>query len=227
MSNKSILVNAALILMVANAADAAPANEVRLGFYAVQYDSRASNLTGAYVPDGVNVDVKDVNTLYLAYARTLSPHWVAELAFGVPPKTETVGKGPATLGSVPYDGQVVSTARWFAPTLLVNYVFGAEHRKLRPYIGLGVNYTHFYDRKSTEAGNAANGGPTAIALTDSKGVSYTAGVSYKLADRWHLYASYSKTKVASDYAGNTAGAIRRTHIDFRPSAFVLSTGYSF
>lgn len=226
MNNKLLLLSFALLLTT-TAIQAAPVNEFRAGLYAVQYDAKASNLSGAYVPDGVNLDVKNVNTLYLAYARTLSTHWVAELALGVPPKTDTVGKGPVTLGSVPYEGQVVSTARWLAPTLLVNYVFGEEHWKLRPYLGLGINYTHFYDRKSTDAGNAASGGPTAIGLTDSKGLSYTAGVSYTLAEHWHLYASYSKTKVSSNYTGNTAGTVRRTHIDFRPSALVLSAGYAF
>ena len=47
------------------------------------------------------------------------PHWVAQLAAGIPPKTETVGKGPPTVGSVPFDGVVVSTAKWFSPSLLV------------------------------------------------------------------------------------------------------------
>jgi outer membrane protein len=128
---------------------------------------------------------------------------------------------------VPYDGQVVSTAKWLAPTLILNYVFGPQTWTVRPYIGVGVNYTHFYDLQSTDAGNAASGGPTAISLSNSTGPEGTVGVVWKVADRWHLYGSYSKTKISSSYVGNTAGAIRRTHIDFNPSAFVLSAGFSF
>ena len=39
-----------------------------------------------------------------------------ELAFGVPPETKTVGKGPATLGSVPYAGATIATSKWAAPS---------------------------------------------------------------------------------------------------------------
>jgi outer membrane protein len=98
---------------------------------------------------------------------------------------------------------------------------------VRPYVGLGINYTHFYDLQSTPAGDAANGGPTAISLSSSTGPEGTVGVAWKVADRWHVYASYSRTKISSDFTGNTAGTIRRTHIDFNPSAFVVSGGYSF
>jgi len=208
-------------------ADTAHKTEVRLGLYIVQYDAKANDITGPFAPSGLNLNVKDVNTGYFAVARTLSPHFVLELAAGVPPKTETVGKGPATVGSVPYNGQVLSTAKWFAPTLLVNYVFRDESAALRPYVGVGVNWTHFYDRQSTAAGDAVTGGPTQISLTNSLGPSATVGLSYHLQDRWSLYASYSITKVRSDYVGNTAGQLRKTHIDFNPAAWVFSVGYSF
>ena len=87
-------------------------NEIRVGMYFVTYQVKADDLTGPFVPAGVNIDVNNVSTPYI---RRLAPHWVAQIAAGIPPKTETVGKGPATVGSVPFDGQVVSTARWFSP----------------------------------------------------------------------------------------------------------------
>ena len=202
-------------------------NEIRVGMYFLQYDVHADDLTGPYVPPGVNVDVKSVSTPYVAYIRRLAPHWVLELAAGVPPKTETVGKGPAMLGSVPFDGQVVSSAKWFSPSLIVNYVFREETETWRPYLGVGINYTKFYDLQSTAAGNAANGGPTAISLTSSVGPVVTAGVRWHFNDHWNAYASYDYAMVNSDYAGNTAGVIRRTSIRFNPSTLVLSLGYAF
>jgi outer membrane protein len=202
-------------------------NEIRVGAYFVMYDAKASDLSGPYVPPGVNVDVKNVTTPYFAYLRRLSPHLVAQLAAGVPPKTETVGKGPATVGSVPFNGQIVSTAKWLSPSFLINYVFRDESATLRPYLGVGVNYTRFYDLRSTPAGDAANGGPTAIKLTRSIGPVATAGLRWHIKDRWSAYASYDVARVNSDYTGNTAGVIRRTHIKFNPSTLVLSVGYAF
>jgi outer membrane protein len=202
-------------------------NSVRAGLYAVFYHVKADDLSGPYVPPGANIDAKDVQTLYLAYVRRLSSHFGVELTLGYPPLQKTVGKGPATLGSVPYDGQVIATARWLAPTLLLEYAFLSENSKVRPYIGVGVNYTTFYDRDSTAAGNAASGGPTRLSLTSSVGPAATVGLEYHIQDHWHMYASYSISQVKSDLTADTAGVIRTTHIDFGPQALVLSVGYSF
>jgi len=211
----------------AAAADSTYGNEIRAGIYIVRYDAHADDITGPFVPKGVNLNVNNVNTAYVAYVRRLSPNFVLELAAGVPPKTETVGKGPATLGSVPFNGEVISTAKWFAPTLLLNYVFFDEGATWRPYFGVGANYTKFYDRQSTAAGNAANGGPTAISLSSSLGPAATLGVRWHLKDRWSLYGSYSYSVVRSNLAANTAGTIRRTHIDFNPTTIVVALGFAF
>ena len=202
-------------------------NEIRLGMYFLQYSVNADDLQGPYVPPGVNLDVNSVSTPYFAYLRRLSPHWVGQLAAGVPPKTETVGKGPATVGSVPFDGQVVSTAKWFSPSLIMNYVFRDESEALRPYLGFGINYTKFYDLQSTAAGDAANGGPTAISLTSSFGPVVTAGIRWHIKDRWSAYASYDYAYVKSDYTGNTAGVIRTTTVRFNPTTLVVSIGFAF
>jgi len=211
----------------ASAADAVPANEIRLGMYFVNYSPHADDISGPYVPPGVNLDVNKVSTPYAAYIRRLAPHFVLELAVGVPPVTKTIGKGPATLGSVPYAGQVISTARWYAPTLLVNYVFRDESATLRPYVGAGVNFLHFANRQSTPAGDAANGGPTSLALTNSLGPAVSAGLSWRLKERWHAYISYDYARVDSDLVANTAGVLRRTSIHFNPTTVVVSLGYAF
>jgi outer membrane protein len=202
-------------------------NEIRVGMYFLQYHVSADDLAGPYVPPGVQVDVNNVSTPYFAYLRRVSPHWVAQLAAGIPPKTDTVGKGPATVGSVPFDGQTVSTAKWFSPSLLVNYVFRDESEALRPYLGVGINYTKFYDLQSTAAGNEANGGPTAISLSSSVGPVVTAGLRWHIRDRWSAYLSYDYASVNTDYTGNTAGVIRTTHIRFNPTTIVASIGCAF
>jgi outer membrane protein len=171
--------------------------------------------------------VQDVVTPYFAYVRRLNSHFSAELAIGVPPLTKTLGKGPAALGSVPYNGQAISTARWFAPTLLLQYNFLDESHRFRPYIGVGVNYTKFYDRQSTGAGNAASGGPTSLSLPASVGPAATVGLSYRISRRFSVYASYSASQVNTRLTANTAGVLRTSHIEFAPRATVISAGYSF
>ena len=221
---------AALLAGLSSAAQAENDNTIRLGEYFVHFDTHASDLSGTgvgSVPPGVNMSVNDVQTLYFAYVRRLSPKFDLELAFGNPPQTTMVGKGPAKLGSVPYAGQEVATSRWISPTLLLNYKFLDESSRLRPYVGLGMNYTHFYDNTATAAGSAALGGPTSATLSDSFGWAATVGISYRLEENWSLYASYSQSQIKSNMSANTSGVIRTTSIDFRPSSFVLSAGYSF
>ena len=208
-------------------ADDVPSNSARIGLYSVFFHVKADDLSGPYVPPGANLDANNVNTLYLGYVRRLSSHFDVELAVGYPPEQKTVGKGPATLGSVPYDGQVIATARWLAPTVLFEYKFFDDNSKLRPYIGAGVNYTTFYDRDSTAQGNAASGGPTKLSLTSSVGPAGTAGLAYNLGGHWNVYASYSISQVKTKLNADTAGVIRTTHISFGPQVFIASVGYSF
>src|SRR5215467_3157426 len=190
---------ASLLLATIGIACSAPAaaqdNTVRAGIYIIRYHTHADDLSGPFAPSGLNVDVKNTSTLYLAYVRRITSYLDLELAGGWPPKTETVGKGPATVGSVPFDGQTIATAKWFSPTLLVNYKFLDESSPVRPYAGIGLNYTHFYDRTSTAAGNAVAGGPTTVSLSDSYGPAGTIGVFYRITPNWSVDGSFSLARV--------------------------------
>jgi outer membrane protein len=208
-------------------ADEIPANTVRIGIYSVFYHASADDISGPYVPPGVNLNVKNVETLYLAYLRRLSTHFTAELTLGWPPLTKTYGKGPAALGSAPYNGQEISSARWFAPNALIEYVFFDDSHVLRPYVGIGVNYTALYDRDSTAAGNAASGGPTRLELPASVGPVATVGLNYQLPNHWSAAISYSASRVDSRLTAITAGVVRTTHISFGPQTLVVAVGYSF
>lgn len=222
--------------LVAAAFAAAPAfadddtiynNSFRLGLYSVFYHTKADDLSGPYVPAGVNFKAENLETLYVGAVRRITTNFVVELALGYPPLSKVEGKGLATLGSVPYNGQVVSSARWLSPTVLFEYVFFDDNAKLRPYFGVGVNYTAFYDRVNTAQGNEASGGPTKLSLTSSVGPAATVGLGYTFTSHWHAYASYSISRVNTRIDADTAGVERTTDIHFGPQALVVSGGYSF
>lgn len=208
-------------------ADDIPKNTVRVGEYWVFYHVYADDISGPFVPPGLNLTVKNVQTPYLAYLRRLSTHFVAELAVGIPPLTKTYGKGPATVGSAPYNGQQISSARWFAPSVLLEYVFFDDSCKLRPYVGVGLNYVTFYDRNSSAAGNAAAGGPTSLSLSPSIGPAATIGASYHITRNWSVMASYSASRVKTVLEAHTGGVVRTSNISFGPQTLVVAAGYSF
>jgi outer membrane protein len=211
----------------ARADDDVPSNTLRAGMYQIFYHVKADDLQGPYVPPGVNIDLKNTRTAYFAYIRRLTSYLDVELAFGIPPETKTVGQGPAKLGSVPYAGATIATSKWAAPSAVLEYKFLSESAPLRPYLGVGVNYTSFYDRNVTAAGEAATGGPTRLSLTSSVGPLGTIGLKYQPGTRWSVMASYTISRVDSDLKTDTAGEIRTTHVQFRPQALVVAAGYSF
>ena len=208
-------------------ADNAHPNDIRIGGYFVQFDSSASDITGPYTVPGLKTSVNNTATLDLGYVRTLSSHFAVEFAFGWPPLTHAVAKGPAAVGSVPYNGQTIADIRWLSPTALLEYNFFAPDSRWRPFVGVGVNYTYFYDRQVTAAGAAVSGGPTSISLPSSVGPAVTAGFKYRLNTRWHIVASYSVAQVNSQLTTDTAGVLRSSKVHFWPNAVVVSVGYSF
>jgi len=217
----------AMLVCASASADDVPSNNVRLGSETVFYHTSADDLAGPYVPPGVNFQAENLETLYMAYVRRLSSRFDVELAIGYPPLAKIKGSGPQDLGSVPYNGQVIASARWIAPTLFVEYKFMSENSRLRPYIGVGVNYTTFYDRDSTAAGDAVSGGPTKLSMTASVGPAATVGLSYHLSGHWSLYGSYNVAQVKTSLAAYTGGVVRTTNISFGPQVLIIAAGYSF
>lgn len=211
------------------AEDTPPANTLRVGMYAIFYHVTAENIQGPFIPPGVNlnVDLKDTQTAYFAYIRRLSSVLDLELAFGVPPQTSTIGKGPNKVGSVPYNGVEIATAKWLAPSAILEYRFLKEDSAFQPYVGVGINYTTFYDRKVTPGGEQVIGGPTRLSLSASVGPVGTVGLKYQPHTRWSVFASYSISSVDSNLATDTAGEIHTTRVHFGPQAFVFGAGYSF
>ena len=206
-----------------------PDNEVFAGAYILSFDTYVTppGLSGPDTVPGLDAKLDSATTLYLAYIRRLSPSFDIELAFGYPPTTKTVGVGPATVGSVPYNGVELITAKWISPTLLFEYKFLDDSYPLRPYIGVGVNHTIFYDRDVTAGGDAVTGGPTSVSLSPSTGIAGTAGLSYRMQDNWYAHASYSLANIHSRAVTDTDGVIRTAHINFGPRAIVVAIGYAF
>ncbi len=208
--------------------DSSPKNNtVSLGYYFVFYHTEARDLSGPFTPQGASLDVRNLQTPFFSYYRRVVNHFGVELTAGVPPLTKSEGKGPATLGSVPYNGVVISTARWFAPSLLFRYTFLDEGHWIHPYLAVGLNYVNFYNRNSTPAGNAAAGGPTRIELPPSYGIAGNAGISFSLPDNFGVLLSYSAARVTTHLTAITGDVARTSFISFNPQTVVLAAQYSF
>ncbi|HYD96025.1 MAG TPA: OmpW family outer membrane protein [Noviherbaspirillum sp.] len=219
---KTILCLAAGLLC---ASAQAQVHTVRIGIAHLDINSKSDNFTtngpAFLTPQPAGITVGDATTLVAAYTRKLSPNLDLDVVLGIPPRHDVFGRG--TLA--PFG--VVAKVKQASPTVFVNYNFGDEQSKLRPFVGVGINYTRFFNRQSTAAGDLASGGPTRIKLTDSWGLAAQAGLTYKLDERWSVSGSVAAAKVKSDLTATTGSIERKTSIDFRPLVVSLCVGYSF
>ena len=201
-------------------------NLVALGLYQVSFHVHADDLSGPYMPPGLNVRNPGIDTLYFAYMRRLSPHFDVELALGAPPLTKSVAKGPATVGSVPFNDQTIATARWFAPSLLAKYYLFSPAAMFRPYLGVGVNYTQFYSRQVPRPPGCDQRWPDLAVPAGLGRAGRNVGYPNAL-ERVVVNLSWSASWVNTRLTTDTAGVLRTSHVEFNPRALVLAAGYRF
>ena len=217
---------------MAYADDSVPFNEGwrgGIGGAYIHINSKADDFSGQFTPSGLGLEVHSTSTLFLSLSKRVSDHIDLELLGGMPPTHDVYAKGPA---QVPfptrnYDGVKIGSSKQLAPTFIVNYSFFDKGTAFRPYFGLGLNYTHFYDQKTTAAGDNINGGPTKIQNTDSIGPAGQIGLRYNFPSRWSLNASLTKAIVSSHLTATTGGVDRTTTIYFNPLVSVVSLEYAY
>ncbi|MCY7308032.1 MAG: outer membrane beta-barrel protein [Rhodoferax sp.] len=204
---------AAAFFALSGSAVFAQQNAVKVGAILYQTHSKTNGLSGIGVPPGADADVGNATTLVFTYERMVTPEIGVEFVLGVPPTI----KAKAT-GSVAFLGDDVLSAKNIAPSLILNYHFGAAGDAFRPYVGAGINYTKFANIKSKLAPN--------VQMGDSTGLVLQLGADYALSKDWGLYASIAKVNVKSKLVASGATVLTTT-IDFRPITYSVGAVFRF
>lgn len=212
MTHSTLCLAALLAATLVAPAVQAQDNVVKLGVTRYDPHSKTNGITGIGIPAGADAKIDGVSTVLFVFERLLGPHWGVELALGVPPRVTA-----RATGSVAFLGEVVS-ARNVAPTLLLNYHFADASEPLRPYAGVGINYTRFSGVRSSY--------PWSVSLSDSIGPALSLGVELTVAKPWIFWASASAVKVKSDLVAVGATVLQST-IDFRPMVYSMGAAYRF
>jgi outer membrane protein len=230
MNTKHLLL-ASLLAAFAAAPALAQQNTVKIGISNVQPHATSGNdFSGPFTPSGISVEVFNRTTPFFSFTREINDQWDVELALGLPPSHDIalkVNNPNLPLSAQALSGQLAGKVRQVAPTLFANYKFLEKSSPLRPFIGVGINYTRFDKTSSTAANNALNGGPTSIALEDSMGLALQGGVTYRFDNQGSLSASLATAQVKSKITTNTLGIQRTADITFKPRVFTVAVGYSF
>jgi outer membrane protein len=141
-------------------------------------------------------------TVTLSYF--LTPNLAVDVLAGLPFKHDIDING-AKAGSTKHLPPIVSLQYHFTPSATV-----------RPYVGVGVNYTTFLKERLD---NGAD-----LKLSSSWGVALQAGVDFALDKNWTVGGDIRYARIATDVKVNGADAGR---IRLDPVIFGINVGYRF
>jgi outer membrane protein len=167
-----------------------------------------TTVTGAVTGNTLSIDNSVVPEVDFSYFVT--PNIAFELIAAVTPhnvKAPSSSAGPLDLGD-----------SWLLPpTLTAQYHF-TDMGKFKPYVGVGINYTHFF-------GEDAGASVTSMDIEDTFGPALQAGMDYQIDDHWMINLDVKKIWIQPNVKFN-GGAIR-ADVDINPWIIGAGIGYRF
>ena len=196
-------------------AAAAPLNAgdwlFRISLSNVNPSASANNPRGG-LPAGSDVSIDSSTRPSFTVGYMFTDNLDIELLAAWPFKHDITGEG-ALSGA----GKIGDTKQ-LPPTLSVDWHF-MPYSHTRPYVGLGVNYTHFFSENA--AGPLAG---TSLSLDNSWGPAAQAGVDVDVGSNWYFNASvrYIRIKTTAIYSNGY-----KLDVDVNPWVYTVGIGTSF
>ena len=217
-----ILVLSLLVLLICSQSVNALEKEkgdfiVRIGPALIEPNDDSGDVEGL---PGTRVGVD--NNVTLGF--TIGYMWTSNIGMellGVTPSPHDL-QGREGLGGLGKIGEVDV----FPPTLCLQYHFG-NSSTFQPYIGAGINYTHFSSEDTTSSLETALGGSTDLDVDDSWGLAAQAGVDFSLNESWMFNASVWYIDIDADATLSTGSVDRDVDIDIDPWVFFIGIGKKF
>lgn len=201
---------------VAGVAQAHEAGEyfLRVGAAQVAPDAESGSVLGG------GVDVDDATGLGFSGTWFYSPHIGIEVLAALPFEHDIVGTGALK-------GVDIGSTKHLPPTLSLQY-YPLSGKTFQPYVGVGLNYTTFFDSNTSNILDSALNGATDISLDDSTGIAFQLGADVQIADSWYLNAAVWKIDIetTADISVNGAHAAS-VDVAIDPLVYMLGVGYSF
>jgi outer membrane protein len=160
--------------------------------------------------DGLSVNSKTFPEVDISYF--LNPNLALELVLTYPQKHDIRLDGVGTIGSLKH----------LPPTLSLQYHFPMSG--YRPYVGAGINYTHFSNVKITSAAAASVLGTTTVDK-NSFGLAIGAGVDVPIGGGWLVNVDLKYAQIRTDVKGSNVGNLGTFKVD--PTLFSIGVGKRF
>ncbi|MDT8397754.1 MAG: OmpW family outer membrane protein [Pseudomonadales bacterium] len=170
------------------------------------------------LPAGSRLEADTAFTGEVDFTYMLTPRWGLELILATSIHDLEADGAIAGLGDI-------GEANLLPPTLTLQYHFRPQ-AAIRPYAGIGVNYTLFYDGETNATLDGALG-PTHIDLGNSTGLALQAGVDIALTKGWFFNVDLKYIEIDTGTT-LTSGALKRfTTVNIDPLVFGLGFGRAF
>ena len=171
---------------------------------------------------GTEAEVDDDTQLGLTFTYMLTNH----IGVGLLAATPFDHDIEADLGAVTVDA---GSAKQFPPTVTLQYYPLESASKFQPYVGVGVNYTAFFDEdvdSELEAALSETGGD--LELDNSFGWSAQIGFDYQIDDHWLLNAAVWYMDIQTDAKFKfDGGTVVKADVDIDPLVYMIGIGYKF
>lgn len=191
---------------------------VRLINVAPDVSSDTILLAGTTTPfaAGSGIEVDSKVTLDVDFTYFVTDNFGLELLLDLTSKHDIQGAGSiAAAGKI---GEVTV----LPPSLIAQYHF-SPGSNVRPYAGLGINYTFFMSEKTTAALDGAVGAPTSLDIDDSFALVAQAGVDIDIDSEWYFNIDVKYLALDTTATINAGGAAAAT-VDFDLNPLVLGVG---
>ncbi len=148
--------------------------------------------------------------------------------------TEHMGLG--VLAATPFEHDIkarglgvnAGSAKHLPPTVTVQYFPMSAASTIQPYIGLGINYTVFFQEDVDSQLENAIGASGNLSLDDSFGIAGQAGIDWMLSPIWLLNASVWYLDIDTEATFNfTDGSRVTADVDIDPWVYMMGVGYRF
>lgn len=212
--------------LTASAANAAPVWQagdmiVRGGATWVVPEEKTHGKSGTLAPalQGTDVSVGNDVKPSVTLAYMLTDHIDVELLGAWPFKHDV------SLSGGVLDGTRLGSIKHLPPTLSVDYHFDTG-TPFSPYVGVGMNYTIFFDEHVSDQARAA--GVTGLDLSNSFGPAAQFGVDYLMGDHWLVNANVRYLQIETNAHVRTVGGGRtKVNLDINPWVYTAAVGYRF